>query len=224
VPPVELILFIAFCIAAAQSLETFGIWGRVWGSLNGMESSGYSLHVRIATLGRFLTFAVAPTLGYLVDIGEGATAILYISLSTYSLIFMSSFAIFFVSKQRVFDILSKIQRAQPTQVVDSHLRFDKSIVLGGIIAFSLTSSGLLIANFLASQFVEYTGMLVQLTSIITAGGTLIHVFFVDPKISNYCDNSVDDSLLAANSYILSRMVGSSLLLTLTVIILLGGHI
>jgi hypothetical protein len=221
---VELILFIAFAIAAAQSLETFGIWGRVWGSLNGMESSGYSLHVRIATLGRFLTFAVAPTLGYLVDSGEGATAIIYISLGTYSLIFISSFVIFFVSKQRVFNILSKIQLTQPTQIIDSHFRFDKSIVLAGIIAFSLTSSGLLIANFLASQFIEYRGMLVQFTSIITAGGTLVHVFFVDPKISNYCDSSVDNSLLAANSYILSRMLGSMLLLTLTVIILLGGFI
>ena len=220
----ELILFIAFAIATAQSLETFGIWGRVWGSLNGMESSGYSLHVRIATLGRFLTFAVAPTLGYLVDAGEGGTAIIYISLGTYSLIFISSFVIFFVSKQRVFNILSKIQLTQPTQIIDSHFRFDKSIVLAGIIAFSLTSSGLLIANFLASQFIEYRGMLVQFTSIITAGGTLVHVFFVDPKISNYCDSSVDNSLLAANSYILSRMLGSMLLLTLTVIILLGGFI
>lgn len=220
----ELILFIAFCIAGAQSLETFGIWGRVWGSLNGMDSSGYSLHVRTATLGRFFTFAVAPTLGYLVDIGEGATAILYISLTTYCLISISSFAIFFVSKKSIFNIFSKIQNAQPTQAVAGHLRFDKSIVLGGIIAFSLTSSGLLIANFLASQFIEYRGMLVQFTSIITAGGTMLHVFFVDPKISNYCDNSVEDSILAANSYILSRMLGSILMLTITVVILLKGFI
>ena len=60
-----MILLISSFIAISLLTETIGVF-RLVGSLNNLPTLGYSIHVRVATLGRFFTFLSAPALGYIV--------------------------------------------------------------------------------------------------------------------------------------------------------------
>src|SRR5690606_7448312 len=73
----------AFLIALALSAETIGVWGRVVGAAAGSPSTGYSTHVRVATLGRTFIFLAAPAIGYLVDRGAEPSLIAHCGFVTF---------------------------------------------------------------------------------------------------------------------------------------------
>ena len=216
--PIYLIYGISLCVSVALSLETFGVFGRYWGSLNEKNAQGYSFHVRTATLGRFLTFASAPTYGLIVDSGADANIFILAGFMIFTLVAFQSLVIMVLPlnhKLLVFDSISKVKRGGIVKNTPSYLNRDVSwrIIILSSLSFSVTASGLLVANYLAACFPESRAFFVQLTSIITATGTLLHVFFVDPLLSRMCDLSHQTGLSGSISYVIGRGLAS---LTLTI--------
>ena len=81
-----IVFFTAFFLSISILTETLGIWARVQGAFNDEPTTGYSTHVRIATLGRFFILLSAPTLGYLVDSGINERQVALIGCYTFSII------------------------------------------------------------------------------------------------------------------------------------------
>ena len=86
-----LVFIISLFIALSLLTETVGVFFRLIGSINNQPTLGYSIHVRIATLGRFFTFFSAPALGFIVDTGNATDKIALIGVFTYLFVFLAGF-------------------------------------------------------------------------------------------------------------------------------------
>lgn len=203
-----IILIIVISAATAQTMETFGCWGRAWGALAKRSAEGYSLHVRTATLGRFCTFLIAPSLGYLVDNGMTYNTLLLCGAGIYFLTTISSLFIH-VYSARCLKVYCKLKKFQPPKAFNfGNDCFDYKILIFCLLSFAITSGGILVANILASLFPEQRASLVQLASILTAAGTLLHVFKVDPYLAKKCDGDIHMAYDAVKTYVLGRLIGS----------------
>ena len=202
------LMTVSFLMSIALALETVGVWGRHWGKVVDKPSTGYSLHVRTATLGRFLTFAAAPTLGFAVD-RTGDTSLillqgLFVNISLFCLVVL----IYFWGWENILNMYSKVLSIEMRKSQIPHRRINNTIFFASTLSFLFTANGLIIANFLGALFIDYRASFVQLTSLITATGTIIHVFIADPLISKLIDTSLESSQEACASYLWGRTFGA----------------
>jgi hypothetical protein len=204
-----LVLVVSIAVGIALALETVGVFGRFWGAINNKNAVGYSLHVRTATLGRFLTFAAAPTYGYLVDTGSESQVFLLIGSVVSLVCSLMTISFLGIRIPRRLQIISRLLDSRDgTQFYPSNLRFSRRIFVLTILSFGITSTGLILANLLASLYPEQRAFFVQLTSVFTASGTLIHVFYVDPILAKMCDKSSQESFNGVMSYLYGRLSSS----------------
>jgi hypothetical protein len=188
---------IAIGIAVSILAETFGVWARIVGAINGSPTTGYSIHVRIATAGRFFTFMTAPLLGFLVDTGVSAAEISLIGSLSFFLISIAT--IVFVnfglgSFNWLYGILDSERPkkiASKVSITFSDAIRYKYFVIVNILSFGLCGIGIIVVNIIAALNPEHRATIVQLAASITAFGTLLHVFKIDPQLSKAADSDCD---------------------------------
>lgn len=213
----ELIILITILITASILTESIGVWGRVIGTINKKPTVGYSTHVRIATLGRFFTFLSAPLLGYLVDqssnLHENAISsseIALIGSLTFFLTATASFLFLLKGTNGFKYIYKTLNKKETIQNINYSAKVGKIkkryfIIVG--LSFFFTATGLITVNLLASLFPDYRAMTVQMSATITAFGTLLHVFFVDPQLSQAADQDNSNELKElATQFLQSRII------------------
>ena len=199
-------IFIGF----ALSFETTGSVGRIYGTFSGQPSYGYSLHVRIATLGRVFTFVGLPIMGYIIDVTGDPKVILGIGFGAAAS--HSVFTAFFtISRFRLLGFVST-----PLKNMINQLDYNRKIYFGKIFYFSMASilmqlSGIIFINGAAAELHDYRAALIQTAPLITALGTALHTFVVDPKLSKLADSSLDESYYGIQQYIFGRIFGTILI-------------
>jgi hypothetical protein len=220
----EIIVFLtAFFLSMSILTETLGIWARVQGAFNNEPTVGYSIHVRIATLGRFFILLSAPTLGYLVDSGVSQDQIALIGIYSFSIVFIS--ILFFIKFGiKYFHKLYKFinRKKEYSNIIDIKLikrsKIEKQFFIFVFISFILTATGVIIVNYLATIFPDTRAMIVQMSAVITMFGTLVHVFLIDPQLSRAADKDKELLLRYTISFLYSRALSSVILIFLFIIL------
>ena len=212
-----MILLISSFIAISLLTETIGVFFRLVGSLNNLPTLGYSIHVRVATLGRFFTFLSAPALGYIVDSGSSSKDIALIGALTF--LFVSFFGWLFTLKGASIINLGYLKFTNSKNFIKfqkiniTHKLISKNLNFIFIVAISFltTAIGVILVNYLATIFVEFRATIVQTTALITALGTLIHVFIVDPKLAKAGDENPILLNSLVHGFVIARVMISLLL-------------
>jgi len=213
----EWIVFItAFFLSMSILTETLGIWARVQGAFNNEPTTGYSTHVRIATLGRFFILLSAPTLGYLVDSGANQKDIALIGCYAFLIIFISIILFLKYGIEHFGKIYKFINKRSTIKNIDENLiktyTIDKIFFIYVFVSFLLTSTGVIIVNYFATIFPNMRAMIVQMSAVITMFGTLVHVFLIDPKLSYAADKNRELLLRYVISFFYSRAISSIFLI------------
>ena len=211
-----MILLISIFISISLLTETIGVYFRLVGSINNKPTTGYSIHVRVATLGRFFTFLSAPSLGYIVDKGCSSKDIALIGSITFFLVFI--FGLLFSRATSLINFgYSKFTRSDDfTRISKRDIQNkskSKNIKFLIIVAasFLTTAIGVILVNYLATIFTEFRATIVQTTALITAFGTLIHVFIVDPKLAKAGDDDTNLLSCLVQEFVIARVYISLLL-------------
>lgn len=227
-----LILLCSLLIFVSIWVESFGAYFRVIGTLFGKPSLGYSTHVRVATLSRFFILFSAPMLGHLVDSGSSLIHFIYIAFVVFSLYFIFSITTILFVKQNFlisffkfinWKFIKDIKYPCDSNSISFSMKFNK-LTIYSVLSFSFTSVGLISVNGIASYFPEFRAMAVQTSAIITMIGTIIHVLYIDPILSNSSDSSLQDVSSVVNSFLSGRVIVSLLYSLLFLILIIYNNI
>ena len=190
-------------------MESVGVWARIVGAIDNQPTVGYSTHVRIATLGRFFILLSAPTLGYLVDQGAKGSDISLVGGISFLIIFFMILLFYKVGYSYFGKVYAFFNKGPEPQVPDKVLltgkTLDRKFLLMSILSFVFTASGLIVVNILASINPDMRAMIVQLSALITALGTLIHIFYIDPKLSHSADNDTNQLIVYVQLFLIARL-------------------
>tara|TARA_B100001057_G_C22742360_1_gene908317 strand:- start:537 stop:1220 length:684 start_codon:yes stop_codon:yes gene_type:complete len=204
-------------IALSILAETYGVWARVVGAVNNSPTTGYSIHVRIATAGRFFTFMAAPLLGFLVDSGVTAAEISLIGSLSFFLISIATF-IFIYSGLGSFNwVYGILDSKYPKELVSKiSITFKdaisyRSFVIVNILSFGLSGIGIIVVNIFAALNPDHRATIVQLAASITAVGTLLHVFKIDPQLSRAADSDPELLQRLVMILLISRIICACIL-------------
>lgn len=213
----EIIVFTtAFFLSLSVLTETLGIWARVQGAFNNEPTTGYSTHVRIATLGRFFILLSAPTLGYLVDKGVNKSQMALIGCYTFLIIFIAIMIFLKYGIQHFGKVYKFMNRKSYIEEINKDLiktlKINKVFFLYVFISFVFTATGVIVVNYLATIFPDFRAMIVQMSAVITMLGTLVHVFLIDPKLSSAADKDKTLLLEYTISFLYSRALSSIILI------------
>jgi len=210
-----MIFMISFFLSMSILMETVGVWSRVIGSYNLEPTTGYSTHVRVATMGRFFILVSAPALGYGVDTGIESNDIALIGCLTFIIIFI--FILIFIKYGifHFFHFYSFLNRKKNIITIPK-LDIRRTSLTPGFFflvffSFLLTATGVIIVNYFATIFVNNRAMIVQMASIVTMLGTILHVFSIDPKLSKAADTDKKKLLKYTLSFLYSRALASIVL-------------
>lgn len=211
------VFIISLFIALSLLTETVGVFFRLIGSLNNQPTLGYSIHVRIATLGRFFTFFSAPALGFIVDKGNATDKIALIGVFTYLFVFLAGF--WFLAKGESvinygylkFSKNNFFQKINWNKINYKFKVHNKWFFYISAISFLTTSIGVLIVNYFATIFIGFKATIIQTSAFVTALGTLMHVFIIDPKLAKSGDQNPDQLYSLINDFINARIIQSFLL-------------
>ena len=193
-------------------LETIGVWARVLGSYNNEPTTGYSTHVRIATLGRFFILVSAPSLGFLVDSGIETNQIALIGFISFS--FISISILFFIKYglnkfELVYKLLNKKNVLTSVLLINiNYSVINKVFLFWVFLSFLFTATGIIVVNMLATIIPEYRAMVVQMSAVITMFGTIIHVFKVDPILSKVADTNKEQLLKLTIEFLFARIIAA----------------
>lgn len=209
------LILISIFLASAILMETVGVWGRVVGAYQMSPALGYSLHVRIATMGRFFTLFAGPSLGYLVDTGYPSSDIALCGCLAFMLVGGLSLFSFRMSPRGFFRIFAKISKSvqEDCEFLIIRKKITHNYKYGFLcaVSFGFTAVGMVLVNLLGAEFHSSRAMLVQMSTIITSLGTMLHVYFIDPKLAESADR---DKLILFNLsmlFILYRAITSFLI-------------
>jgi len=193
-------------------LETIGVWARVLGSYNNEPTTGYSTHVRIATLGRFFILVSAPSLGFLVDSGIETNQIALIGFISFS--FISISILFFIKYglnkfELVYKLLNKKNVLTSVLLINiNYSVINKVFLFWVFLSFLFTATGIIVVNMLATIIPEYRAMVVQMSAVITMFGTIIHVFKIDPILSKAADTNKEQLLKLTIEFLFARIIAA----------------
>lgn len=219
-----LLIISSLFIAISIFFETVGAKFRYIGSANGEAALGYSSHVRLATTGRFFILCSSPLIGYIVDGGAAPRTIALIGLLTFFLSTIMSL----IAKGNSVDklliyIYNKMNDREFEYTTFLHAKTSKStknirFILFASLSFVFTASGIIIVNYIASNFNAYRAMLVQTAAVITMFGTIVHAFYLDPYLARSADQNKVESYIVTNDYIRGRLWGSLILFCIFLIL------
>lgn len=199
----------AVALTVSLAVETLGIHARLRGALAGRPTSGYSSHVRMATAARAFILLAAPAFGLAVDRALPAAAIARAGAGAFALLFCV-LAFSEIHNRRTRAAPSQDPR-RPGQAADAESGWDRSFWVLCLISFSFTAIGVVAVNVLSALFPAFRATLVQMSGFVTGLGTLIHVFFIDPKLAHWADTDTRRLARAISIYISARTHGSLLI-------------
>ena len=155
---IVIIIILSFLLSMSVLMETIGVWSRAIGAYNLEPTTGYSTHVRVATMGRFFILLSAPSLGYLVDHGVNSNEIALIGFFTFLIILIfiiifTKYGIFYF--HILYGILNKKKVASIIPKNDlKKTKLTPKFFLLVLFSFIMTATGVIIVNYLATIFVE----------------------------------------------------------------------
>jgi len=200
--------------SGALILETVGVWARYVGAVANLAVSGYSLHVRVATVGRGFVLISAPLFGLMTDLGHGNRALILAGVVA----FVSFSIIVFLDYSKQLTLGSKILRGLLGIAEDdlsftlpklSEIKWDARFFFFAEASFLFVASGVILMNILAASFPQYRATLVQMSPLITITGTLIHVFYVDKRLASAADADSKENMRDLTiQYIIARLLGA----------------
>jgi len=205
-------IILAIFLSMSILLETIGVWARVLGSYNNEPTTGYSTHVRIATLGRFFILVSAPSLGFLVDSGIETNQIALIGFISFS--FISISILFFIKYglnkfELVYKLLNKKNVLTSVLLINiNYSVINKVFLFWVFLSFLFTATGIIVVNMLATIIPEYRAMVVQMSAVITMFGTIIHVFKIDPILSKAADTNKEQLLKLTIEFLFARIIAA----------------
>jgi hypothetical protein len=217
-------LFLAILIALAVTFESFGSLFRVLGALTNKQSIGYSMHVRVATIGRVFLIASAPMIGYLVDEGSNFKRIILICICCY--LFLSIFHILiYINRIKIINFLLRYFCSYYNiKIIDNKIKDYEllrnrhiSLIFFSGLVFLINLSAIFVVNILAILNPNLKSTILQSIGWITMIGTSIHIFFIDPILAHNADKN-DFNAMIVSDYLCGRMHGSIVGFTLSVII------
>lgn len=212
----HILVFISFSIAISIFLETVGVWARAIGAAYGQPTRGYSTHVRVATLGRFFVLIAAPILGFIVDSGDAAKNVALIGVFVFVFTSALSWTAMYVPLRFYFQLYERTYRNSlggHPNLPDPNGKSVKNagFIFLSILSFMLTAIGIIVVNYFAALNPEYRASIVQMTALITTGGTIIHIFFVDPRLASAADVDVAAIFSLARDFVWARLIASLIL-------------
>ena len=198
-----MIILISFLFLLFFLLETYCWVFRFIGNSINLPAFGYSLHSQFGTLSRIAPLLSMPIVGYMLDnhydysIFIHATLLIsaiYIAILSFTLYKFN----FFYSSSRKFFIfyiknLYKIQiddiRVTPANNLEDYSikKSDLIISISTFFSFLIVFIGLFLSIILAALNYDNRAMFLQFSTFFTAIGTLIAIFFFDPRISLFLD-------------------------------------
>jgi len=213
-----LIFIVSLFISISILVETIGVWFRYVGSLNNEAALGYSTHVRVATLGRFFILLSAPLLGYMIDSGVSSAAVSSIGVMAFSIVFLILCINTIYHKLGYLLFIYRLINRGPVihdLTCDIGMRSrNLKLIITSMISFTMTASGILIVNYMATIFPENRAMLVQMSAFVTMFGTLMHAFLIDPVLARACDKDTKLAFNVVKDFLLGRSIASFILIVL----------
>jgi len=206
-------LLVSLLIGISIIFETMGAWLRYIGSYSKSPTLGYSSHVRVATAGRLFVFLALPLLGHLVD--KSLDSYVLAGIAAVSFLFSGLVMVVLNSTveywgPKLYDLLNTTQcGAFRTTALAG--RGDSSLNRASMISFGLISCGVFVVNYLATFFPDNRAAIVQASAGITMFGTLIHAFWVDPRLSKLCDHDTESAHDGVRSFVSGRIKGAFVL-------------
>jgi len=210
-----IVFFVALFLSLSLLTETLGVWSRVIGAFNGAPTTGYSTHVRIATVGRFFILLSAPALGYLVDSGMDKNQISIIGFFTFLITLICIMLFFKFGIQHFGKVYRFINKESEIIEINQQLlkefKVDKVFFSWVFVSFALTGTGVILVNYIATILPEMRAMIVQMSAVITMLGTMVHVFIIDTKLSSAADKDKELLIQYIMSFLYSRALSSAIL-------------
>lgn len=184
---------------------------RLSGSLLGLNGLGFAFQTMVNTVKRIFLVLIPPALGLVAINGKPTDVFVAVFTSHFSAII--SFLVVFFSRQWIVDFFCSTIRsyAEGSGIMSAfadkfrnkrnnekpiEIKIDARSVRGEIflsavwIFFFYTSAGFLI-NIFAVASPDYSFIILQLTGVINACGTLVLAFFLDPRISRIYEHGGD---------------------------------
>ncbi len=206
------VLLIAIAVSISISMETVGVWGRVVGRLHNSPTTGYSLHVRTATAGRFFMIFTAPLLGYLIDRGALPSQIALCGAIAFALCFFYTFLILCANNIEIVGrIYSRKFPEAPSSRYSVNRTFNFHFSARAAASYFFTATGLIVVNLLAAYAPEHRATIVQASAFVTAFGTVLHVYIVDPQLAKAADSNYQEIYNLAYNFIAARCASSLML-------------
>lgn len=229
---------IGFLFSFLYLFETIGYIFRLIGRRHGLASLGYSIHVQCASSARMFTFFAYPVVGYLLDLNVSYIyiAIMIVLTSSIFIIFMTLILInydltyhyanrFFIWYTQKFYKIAQYKSGIKLnhQFHSLEIIKNKYFYISAFIAFFIVVIGVFTSIFMAALYHEKRAMFLQASALFTSLGTLISIFYFDPKLSTYIDedNMTFDVIKAA---FLSRYYAMiTILILFLLVIFLNFH-
>lgn len=213
-----------FLIGLSQFFELLGFYFRAEGSLRGLSTVGYSVHVQVATVSRIGSLLALPILGYLLDSDAHTNTLVFSGVVCAStIVFFSSILVKFKSIENllsvVFDFITiKINRldlGDSKRTKDSESEIPQSykirLFVASTIAYSVMIVGMFATFGLAAIYHDYRATILQSAPILTMLGTAISVIYFDPLASMLIDGCYS-KMKAVQLIILTRLAAAILAL------------
>jgi hypothetical protein len=219
--------------AAFVALDLVSLFPRMAGSLIKKNGIGYSFQVMTATFRRVFIVIYPPLLGF-ISIDGSLNTLFQVVLISYGTAVFSLIAIFLL-KNRILSFFcasldefsenGKLSRAFAVGFRDAYkwadvaqgvfldksrpssekITFDKTIVLTAAWIYFFYSSSPFLINVLGLKFSEYSNIILQLTGLSNAIGTIALAFFLDPKLSRIYEQQ-SDLPVASRSLFLAHVI------------------
>jgi hypothetical protein len=229
---------IGFFFSLLYFFETIGYVFRLIGKRHGLASLGYSIHVQCASSARMFTFFAYPVVGYLLDLDVSYVyiAIMIILTSSIFIIFMTLILInyeltfhyankFFIWYTQKFYKITQYERGIKfnRQFHSLEINKNKYFYLSAFLAFFIVVVGVFSSIFMAALYHEKRAMFLQASALFTSVGTLISIFYFDPKLSTYIDKD-DLSFDVIKAAFISRYYAMiTILILFLLVIFLNFH-
>lgn len=219
--------------AAFVALDVISLFPRIAGSLIGKNGIAYSFQVMTTTLRRVFIVIYPPLLGF-INISGSLDDLFRIVLVSYGAAVLTLFSIFmlrvkilsfYCASLNDFSENGKLLQAFLTgfrnanqwndvcrdisfnqmQLQADKKRFSSTIVLTATWIYFFYAGTPFLINALGMKFNEHSSIILQLTGLSNALGTLALAFFLDPKLSRIYENQTDLPV-ASQSLFLAHLI------------------
>lgn len=224
--------------AGFVALDIIAIFPRMAGSIIQKNGIAYSFQFMTTTVKRLFVVTYPPLLGIIsingsiddmfriVLISYGAAILVWVAIFLFRIRIIA----FFCASLEDFGQNGRLPRAiiaglryssnwvdevnklfaGTFRIESGHTNIDKSIAVTAVWIFFFYSATPFIINIFGMKYSEYASVILQLTGVSSALGTLVLAFFLDPKLSRIYEDQ-KDLPFAFRSLIFSHLVNLSLI-------------